>query len=340
MDIDFLEYKVRNGDTLNSIASRLGITGEELKLFHNSHCQRMDRIWFENLNEVKNVFVPIHIKTEKQKNLERKNLLPSSQLSDSFFEKAYKVTEAFESPFESPLKIDYHVNLDVYKDQKQNHYILSYNQDQFTSNGNPPDATMSNLSITCMKSIMPIDIILNDSGKITGFADHKKITEKFAGKRKDLDFFVGEISERYMDTFEKNISDEIFFLRQLQSTLLFQTLFPRMEWFHKKTAWAESFYFLQNSFPVQCTMEIEQKDENQDHITTILTGNITALYSLQELRTGNQYNKPVDDPVSGSIIIQYTTHKKNKNLLQASATINLWREAESVQKHTITITQG
>ncbi|MDM1553166.1 MULTISPECIES: LysM peptidoglycan-binding domain-containing protein [Chryseobacterium] len=341
MDIDFLEYKVRNGDTLSSIASRLGITGEDLKLFHNSHCQKMDRIWFENLNEVKNVFVPILIKTKKQKDEERKNALPTFPLSDSFFAKKYKVTETFKSPFEPTLTVDYSVNIDVHKDKNKGHYILSYHQDQFTSNGNPPDAKMSYLSISCMKSIMPIYFILNEQGKITGLADHKKIVQTFAEQRKDLeDFFIGEISEKYLDTFEKNIADEQFFLQQFLSTMLFQTLFPKMDWFHKKTDWPEALYFLQNSFSIPCNMSIEQKDEDQTSITTMLRGNNTEFYSLQEIKSGTQYHQNAEDPVSGEFIIEYTTHKKNKNLIQASGSINLWREAESIQQHTITITQG
>lgn len=341
MEIDFLEYKVRNGDSLSSIASRLGITGEDLKSFHNSHCQRMDRIWFEHLNEVKSVFVPLHIQPEKQKNQKRKEIRPHSQASDSFFEKTYKVSETFESPFQASLTIDYKVNLEVHKDRNTAHYKVSYIQNHFIANGNLPDDKISNLSISCMESIMPIDFVLNEQGKIIGFADHKKIITTFIDQRKDLEeFFIGEVSKIYLDTFEKNIAEESFFLQQFQGTLLFQTLFPKMDWFHKKADWAESFYFLQNSFSVQCHMEIEQKDEDQDHITTILKGNSTEFYSLQELNTGTKYTIPAEDPVTGHIIIEYTTHKKNKNLLQATASINLWRGEEFIQQHTITITQG
>lgn len=340
MEIDFLEYKVRNGDTLHSIALRLGITGEELKLFHNSHCQRNSKIWFDNLNDVKTVFVPLQVKTEKQKDREKNNTLPSLQVLNSFFAKTYTITETFVSPFETALTIDYTVDIDVRKDKGANHHILSYSQDHFKTHGEAPEDKMSELSIACMKSIMPIDFKLSGTGKIIGFTAHRKIIQTFAEQRKDLDFFAGEISERYMDKFEKNISDEAFFLRQLQSTLLFQVLFPKLEWFHKKTEWTESFYFLQNSFSVPCTMEIEQENEDQDHITTTLTGNSAEFYSLQELKTGTKHNEPVDDPVSGNIIIEYTTHKKSRNLVQASAAVSLWREEELIQKHIITITQG
>ncbi len=341
MEIDFLEYKVRNGDSLGSIASRLGITGEELKLFHNSHCQRMDRIWFDNLNEVKSVFVPVNFKTEKEKNEEIKNKLPLSQPLDSFFVKTYTVSETFESPFEPSLTIDYHISLDVRKDQNKNLHIVSYRQDNFKANGKTPENKISELSIACMKSIMPIDFTISESGRITGLADHKKMIQTFADKRQDIeDFYIGEVSMKYTNTFEKSIADTPLFLHQFQSTLLFQTLFPKMDWFGRELGWTEPFYFFQNSFPVQCNMEIEQEDEDTLFLATIIRGNIAEPYSLQELKTGQKRNETPEHPVSGEIIIEYNTHKKNKTLTHARCTINLWHEGMHIKQHTITITQG
>ena len=341
MEIDFLEYKVRNGDTLKSIASRLGMTGEELKLFHNAHCEKMHTIWFENLNEVRSILVPLDFKTEKQKEEERKNILPISQLSEDFFAKTYTISEAIEGPFEAPVTIHYTVELNIHKDKYKNLYILAYSQKDFKSNGNPPDDKMGGLSIACMKSIMPIEFTLSDLGKINGFSDHKKIIKAFADQRKEIeDFYIGEVSQKYLDLFERNIADEKFFLQQFQSTLLFQSLFPKMDWFHKKASWKESFYFLQNSFPVECDMEIEYENEDQNSQTAIIRGNIIEFYDLQEIRTGRKHNEIAEDPVSGEIIIEYTTHKKNKTLLQVRSIINLWREEVPIHHHTITITQG
>ncbi len=54
---------------------------------------------------------------------------------------------------------------------------------------------------------MPIDFIINEQGKITGFADHKKILQTFADQRKNLEnFFIGEISKTYLDTFKNTIT--------------------------------------------------------------------------------------------------------------------------------------
>ncbi|SMO90873.1 YheO-like PAS domain-containing protein [Chryseobacterium rhizoplanae] len=340
MEIDFLQYKVRNGDTLTSIASRLGMTGEELKLFHNSHCQKMDKVWFENLNEVKNIYVPTNFKTETQKEQERKNSFPST-FSESFLATTYSVNETFESPFQPSVTIDYIIELALDKNKSTDQYILSYSQNDFKSNGNTPDDKVSSLSIACMKSIMPLEFIVNNKGQITGFADHKKITDTFTCQRKDLEeFYVGEVTQNYMDSFERSISDETVFLKQLQSTLLFQTLLPKIDWFQRKKNWKEPFYFLQNSFSVQCELNIEQLNDDENSVLTILNGKITELCTPQEIMRGIKFKDSAAEPAQGNIILEYTTHTKNKNLLQAKASVLLSHEEELIHQHHINITQG
>lgn len=340
MEIDFLQYQVRNGDTLTSIASRLGMTSEELKLFHNSHCPKMDKVWFENLNDVKNIFVPTHFKTESQKENERYNSLPG-QFSDSFWAQTYSINETFETSFESSVNIDYTIDVNLRKDQNTGLYILSYSQRDFKSGGNEPDDKVSDLSIACMKSIMPLEFILNEQGRIKGLADHKKITDTFTRQRKDLEeFYIGEVAQNYMDSFERSISNEAFLLRQFQSTLLFQTLFPRTDWFRRKIKWTEHFYFVQNSFPLACEIKPEQKNEEEDSVLTILNGKITEKCTSQEIMRGIRLKESAAIPASGNIVLEYTTHTKNKNLLQAKASVLLSHEEVLIHQHHIIITQG
>jgi hypothetical protein len=340
MEIDFLQYQVRNGDTLTSIASRLGMSSEELKVFHNSHCPKMDKVWFENLNDVKKIFVPIHFKTESQKENERNSSLPG-QFSSSFWANTYSINETFETSFESPVNIDYTIDLNLRKDKNKGQYILSYSQKDFKTGGNEPDDKVSGLSIACMKSIMPLEFVLNEQGRIKGLADHKKITDTFTQKRKDIEeFYIGEVAQNYMDSFERNVNDESFLLQQFQSTLLFQTLFPKTDWFRRKIKWTERFYFLQNSFLVACEINPEQKNEEENSVLTILNGKITELCTPQEIMRGIRLQEQAAEPASGNIILEYTTHTKNKNLLQAKASVLLSHEGILIHQHHINITQG
>lgn len=336
----FFEYKVRNGDTLPSVSSRLNMSAEELKQFHNSLCLKMHRVWFENLNGVERLIVPLNFKTGKKRELEKRKMLPSYSLSDSFLMPVYHVSETFEGSRENPLAIHYDVQFDIRTDQKSDPYILTFRQNNFKTGDYIPDNKTENLTLACIKSIMPVDFSIDPDGHITGPADHQHLVEKFKDQRAELEeFFTGERSELYFDVFQNSISDQTFFLEQFKSTLLFQTLFPEMDWFRKNSVWSENFFFLKNSFPVQCSMRTEHEDLDHDLLTTVLRGGITDACSLQELKKGVRSNKPVGDPVSGEIILQYITHKETKKLFSAEASLSLSQENSLLQKHTLKITQ-
>ena len=58
---EFFTYKIRKGDTLSSLSLRTGISPEELKIFHNGNCGKMDKIWLDNLLGVDYILLPLNI---------------------------------------------------------------------------------------------------------------------------------------------------------------------------------------------------------------------------------------------------------------------------------------
>ncbi|MDR2238215.1 MAG: hypothetical protein LBE92_18985 [Chryseobacterium sp.] len=340
MENTILEYRVRSGDTLKSISSRLGMTDEELKLFHNSHCPKTDIIRLKSLTGIRRILVPAVFKSEKQQREERKNRLPSSLLLDSFYASSYKVSENIESLYEPNISISYTVDLNLNKDHYKNQLILSYVQKDFKSDEQIVEDKVSSLSIASMNSIMPLCFIIHDQGNITGLADHKKLMTAFTERRQQIeDFFTGEIAEIYMNSFERSIIDEIFVLQQFQSTLLFQSLFPELNRFHQTKAWKETFYFYKNSFPVQCEMNIEQEISDDRLVKTTLNGSLAEPYSLQEIIRGIRLPELPAEPASGNILLEYTTHQQSKNLLQLKASVSLREGKDLIHRHTITLIQ-
>lgn len=337
--MEFLKYKIQNGDTLNSISLRLGITEEELKLFHNTHCEKMDVIWFSNLNYVDFLLIPLHFKTENQKESDRKNELPYLELFDSFYSKKYAAQETIEDPFKKFFFINYIVKLGI--DKFNEYQIVNFDRQDFKTNGESPDDKMSDLSLACMRNISPISIILTPTGKIAGFHDYDQILKRFKDLRFDLEeFYTGEASKIYIDSFEKSICDEKYFFKQLQSTFLFQTLFPKMDWFHRKNSWIENFYLFQNSFSVPFVLKTETDHNHPDFVETMIKGNLQESYSLQELKRGvRDPDRDSQEALNAEICIKYKTDKINKNLLEAESTMVISHEGILYQKHNLILTQ-
>lgn len=339
IEMDFFPYKIRNGDTLYSISSRLGITEEELKLFHNAHCEKMEKVWFPNLHGVKHLLIPIHYNREIQGATEKHNSLSSAQLPYLFFTGEYRVQEVFEYPQKPSLTIEYNIRLNS-KEKNENGQIITFTRKDVKTNGEIPEDKISILSLACMESILPVDFTLHHNGAIAGFSDHKIIPHRFKEKRKDLDdYFTGETNRNYIDLFQESIADENFLLQQFRSALLFQTLFPTMDWFQKNITWTESFYFFQNSFPTKCKMEAAHHAKNKDLTEINFAGKITEACTLQELKRGIRFHETAEENVSGEIRLQYKTSEEHHNIIQAEALLTLWHQEELYQKHHLTITQ-
>jgi hypothetical protein len=191
-----------------------------------------------------------------------------------------------------------------------------------------------------MESILPVSFIIPAQGRIKGFQDHKLIIRKFEKRRADLeDFFIGEVSAAYFNKFYGDLKNEAYLLKQFRSALLYQVLFPAMDWLRRKQAWEENFYFTVNSFPVKCRFKTEYNDDNPDDGEIIISGNIIDDCSLQELIRGAKFEEIPEDNATGEIEIKYTTDKATKRLLSVDAAITLGHEGDVYSKHILTLAE-
>jgi len=252
----------------------------------------------------------------------------------------YSIEECFEQPGKENLKFNYTINLNI--QEKNENFVVNIDLKNFTKNGNIPDDKISSLSLECMKSLYPISFQLSDNGIIDSCFEHQKVIEKFKSKRNDIeDFYIGEISKKYLDTFEENISNGAYFLQQIQSNWMYQIIFPNLKWLHHKSFWNEKFIIYKNSFPIEFEFKTESLYEDIYHVETILTGKIIENCSLRELLKGIRIED--EDPesfIEAEIEIHYFTDRISKQLIEVKSSVSIWFENELFQKHTLHLTQN
>jgi len=337
---NFIRHKVRPSDSLTSLAKRINLSENDLKEFHNQNCGKMDKLWVTNLRGIEVVLIPTHFIIEKEYELQQRKMLPTESYFANFHLNKYSVEECFEQPEKEDLKFNYIINLNIH--EKNGSFVSTIDLKDFTKNSNTPDDKISSLSLGCMKSLYPISFQLSDDGSIHSCFEHQKVIEKFWSKRNDIeDFYIGEISKKYLDTFAQNISDEDYFLQQIQSNWLYQILFPNLKWFHHKTFWNEKFFIYRNSFPIEFEFKTENQYEDIYHIETILTGKIIENYSLRGLLKGIRIED--EDPenlIEAEIEIHYFTDRISKQLIEVKSSVSIWFLNELFQKHNLHITQN
>lgn len=342
MNISISTYQVKSGDTLESVSEKLGISAEALKHYHNTYCDLKNLIG-HNLNGIHEILIPPSEKIkeikENQKEIVQTQNLPSVYLTPKFYASNYEVIERFEQYNKEDMEINYSISVKL-RETIDKGFVAELKNTDFKKNNQDSDDKISLLSLACMESISPISFLIPAQGKIKGFYDHKSLIKKFESKRSDLeDFFVGEVATSYFDKFHVCITNEAYLLKVFSSTLLYQVLFPEMDWFRRKKEWQENFYFISNSFSLKCTFEIEYNHDNPDVVETIIHGDSIDDCSLQELIKGNRFEEMREEKVSGKIQIKYITDKITKQLLHTDAEVTLWHEDEMYSKHILTLVE-
>lgn len=343
MDNNILLYDIQTGDTLDTIGGKIGMTGEQLKDFHNMHCGRMERLWFNNLVGVRQIIIPKEYSNPEQLLEEREKERPSSSITRDFYASTYSVEESFSEVSNSDLKIEYKIDV-AFKKKQDNSFpyeIVDVRPYGFTKNGVMPDDKMSSISMASIESISPISFTVGFQGKISGFFEFKNLKQKFDEKRKDLeDFYSGEIYKAYLDKFSANLEKEAYTLQLFSSSLLYQLLFPRMEWFHKTGSWTEQLYFLPNSMLLKCSMQATYNHEGTEIVETQLKGQLRDMFSLQEILRGTSFDDHSEELADGQIELLYTTDKRTKKLMYAEASVTFRKDNEIFRKHTLKLTQN
>lgn len=343
MDENILLYQVRPGDTLDKIGGKIGMTGSQLKDFHNTHCGKMERLWFNNLAGVRQLIIPKEYKSPEQIREEKETELPPSRVTRDFYATGYTVKEMFSNLSGDSLEIEYKIDVSFKKEQEINSpdEIVNVKCYDFKKNGTTPDDKMSTIALACMDVIYPISFVISSQGKISDIYDFEELSRRFERKRLELeDFFIGKVYHTYLEKFWLNLQHKNSFMKKFSSSLLYQTLFPRMEWFHKTHNWTQEFYLSQNSFPVKCSMNAEYNHEDPEFVQTLLLGQVNDTFSLQEILRGKSIEDPSQNIADGQIAFRYITDKKTKTLNHADASVKFMNDDEFYRQQTLKLSRN
>lgn len=337
---NIIVYEIQSTDTLESIANNIGMSSRELLDFHNEHCSQAGLLWITGLAGITKIVIPKNYKSVAQIRKAITDTLPPQNLSPDFFAEKYNVTESFIDFHRKKIEITYGVDIDFPQNQNASidSFAINVNAKDFKKNGVKPDDKMSELGLACMKTIAPFAFEVSAKGNILGINDFKNLEKTFAKKKEDLqDFFIGEISDKYIERFENHLKNEEYFLQQYSTNLLHQTVFPNLEWFYNQKSYKEEFYVIKNSFPVLMQFETTHQHLDDEKIQTLIKGKSIDDASLQDLLSGRKFGEASAEPLNATLSLIYITHKSTKQLLELQVEVVIYFENEIFKEHHINI---
>lgn len=336
MDEEFFIYEVSYGEKLYEIAKKIGMTEEQLLDFHNSNCVDFNLPWFSNLAGIQKIVVPKNYKNPQQVWKEISERLPPKSIHKGIYEEKYFVQETFEQIGEEKMEFEYFFEINL--KQEKDIWIAETNKFGHITNNEYPDKKTSNIGLLCMESIYPISIIISNSGGKIEISTPHDLINKFEIKRKEIEeLYTDNISKKYLDDFQKELSIGGNFYKQICSSLLYQLVFPNLELFWKKEKFTRELFIILNSFPVQFEFVPYFQIESDNIIIDFfgeITENCTISELLQNVREEEEEDK--EKNIEGQINLSYIFNA-NKKLINIEAAVFLWNDNEIYLYHQIKI---
>ncbi|WP_160139950.1 hypothetical protein [Chryseobacterium sp. c4a] len=337
MNEEFLIHDVLSGESLSTIAEKIGMTDVQLRDFHNENCRKVNLPWFYTFLGIQKIVIPKNYKSPEQLWNEISEKLPPQSLQPGMYEEKYVIQETFEQIGEEKMEHEYFLALNL-KEIKES-LIAEIKQSGHTINQRKPDKKTSNLGMACMEAIYPIQIPISNKGEMS-VVPTEDLKKKFESKRIEIEeFYTDDISKKYLDNFQKELGKDGHFYQQFRSTLLYQLMFPDFELFWKKEKFVKELFVILNSFPIQCEF-LPHHQINEDLININFSGKIIENCTLSELLQNVRDEDDEDkNRIIGQVNFRYVYNSKNKKFTDAEAEILVWNDDDLYLQHKLKISK-
>lgn len=226
-------YKIKKGDTLNSVALELGIEDRELRRYHNIYCAIPDLIEADFKSHLEFLILApeksadaIEEKVEKKR--EKVSLASNYRLpfSPERMDNSYKVKYTSKISDEIDV-IELKINVKWIAVDANKYHLFEINRESdIYINGRLSDTMMSGLAVKTAEVLYPLKIVVDGSGKWIDIYNYSEIDNRW-GKTKSeiLDYYEGEVVESYIEHTEYVLENSERLLESLRSDYFLRTFF-------------------------------------------------------------------------------------------------------------------
>lgn len=239
MSSKYNTYKIKQGDTINSIAKELNLDAEELKEYHNNKSGFDNRLPFLGLPEhLKEIITPntgFGLKDGKEVWLGKgepirvKRIQYNGDLSCAFFigNWSYGIVKTIKNGTKTHT-ITYTVNLNYYVTDDIRYVSVDMISDTFINN-KEPDLIVDELATGCTRALYPLTIELSSNGTLNTIENHNDVMERWQKAKKQLSkYYKGDVVKQYLQHFERVVKDKSLLLHYLQNDWFFYFYFDNV----------------------------------------------------------------------------------------------------------------
>ena len=226
-------YKIRKGDTLQSVARELGVDAQDLRRHHNIYCRIPDLIEADFKSHLELLILPPEKKEAKTNDeIEKKRRKVSFGDDNRLHFSPERTNENYKVQYTSEVgdEVDVtemNVNVKWLAVDKNKYHLFEINRaSDIYINGKVPDTKMNELAAKTAKVLYPLKIVVDEFGKWVAVYNHNEIESRWEKiKNEILDYYEGEVAETYIEQIEYALENEDTLLASLRSDYFLRAFF-------------------------------------------------------------------------------------------------------------------
>lgn len=230
----FKKYKVQRGDTIQSIAEKIGIPAVEVRTFHNLHCDERDLIEFRlPIRRVEYILLPnleeyVEAKTAQNDAIKKVFKNPENNLRLLVTENLkldYGTIIQYQENNQVKDKIHFTSQIEFLK-REGIFPVIKLQINQVYINNKEPELVVEKLADRISKALYPVLLRLNDKGEIDTIINIEAIQRRWETiKPAILEYFRGNEVDKLIASFEKNIMSASLLKRSFDDHPFYQIYF-------------------------------------------------------------------------------------------------------------------
>lgn len=221
METTLRTYKVKENDTINSIAKKHGLETQELIAYHNKRAEPIKQI----RNRIPDFLREISLPPEGYILKDGKEIWADDNQPEPNNIKELFVGMLYNQPYQKDLcygvlktiksgnkeqTIKYNISVRFYPEDEDGEYHVSIDIISKTFiNDVEPDLIADELALSCTEVLYPVLFKIDKNTKLLEIQNHKEILNRWEKqKATKLKYYEGDIAQNYFDLFEQTLIDK------------------------------------------------------------------------------------------------------------------------------------
>ncbi|KAF2517735.1 LysM peptidoglycan-binding domain-containing protein [Flavobacterium foetidum] len=284
----FRTYKIKKGDTLESVAHKLGVDVQELRRYHNMYCEIPDLIEGDFKSHLEFlILAPENSDINTNDGIKKKN--KKVNLASNFrlpflpeqTNGSYKVKYTYEVEDEMDV-IEMNVSVKWLATDRNKYHLFQINRSpNIYVNGKLTDTLISGLAGQTAEVLYPLKVVVDEFGKWIALYNYDEIDARWGEtKNKKLDYYYGEFTEAYIEETEYALKSSDTLFDSLRSDYFLRAFFNGIYVSHT----ADYSFTGEVSFP------IEKEDEAIFNVQQKIAPFVDDSDSIKVEQKGNYAN--------------------------------------------------